>query len=198
MTEQNQSSQDSPQDQPVPPPVQPRIFGMGPEEFATPVMVYFANRLVWGHMVTHLAIPAMRALVGTTLPDILTLHDAEMVSINNGQMGTPEKRNEIFIPTKEILGFHLKPPNQGKILFDETEQNRKMGSLTAFVGGFHFDAEVRIAKQTGLKNYIDVVKAEFLEIYNTQVTLPTSTVVKPVQTNIALVKRQGVFFSSRE
>lgn len=174
----------------------PRIK-LAADEVATPVMVYVPGGLIWGSVVTHKALSAMRVLIGSTPPDYVALFNGQMLMTSSNQLGKTFKRREFHIPSREILAYHLMPPHREELHFDETEMNRKMEPFTAIVGAFHFNSEIRMAEQANLKSFLSVAKSDYLEVANTEVLLPSNPNLQPIITNYALLRREYILFSTR-
>jgi hypothetical protein len=134
-------------------------------------------------------------LIGATVPDFVTLFDAQHMTTGGNQMGAPNKFDEIHIPTPTIQAYHLMPPHTDPLDYDENEPNRIMEPLLAFVAGFHFKIEARISTATTLKNFLDVSKSTFLSFYNANITHPHSPQMKPIQSSMVLVRREGTVFA---
>ena len=110
-------------------------------------------------------------------------------------MGAPKKFGEIHIPVPSIQAYHLMPPHSDPLDYDENEPNRIMVPLLAYVSGFHFNVQARISTATTLKNFLDVSKSTFLSFYNASITHPHSPQMKPIQTQMVLVRRNGAVFA---
>lgn len=167
-----------------------------PDEKTTPVMVYTQNALIWGKVVTKKTLMASRLLIGVSVPDFITIIDAQNMPTVGGKMLKPLKFDAFYLPVHQVLAYHLVPPNTDPYDFDEKEPNRAMRSVEVQVGAFQFNAHVRISTQTSIQAFLGVSKAQFLSVYDLEVVHPYNPNMKPVHTNMALVRREAVFFSA--
>lgn len=167
-----------------------------PDEKATPVMVYTQDALIWGKVITKKTLMASRVLIGVSVPDFITVIDAQNMPTVGSQLLKPQKYESFFLPVNKILGYHLVPPSIEPYDFDENEPNRAMKSVVIQVGAFNFNANLRISTQTSIKNFLGVSKAQFIPVYDLEVLHPYNNNLKPVKTNMALVRREAVFFAT--
>jgi hypothetical protein len=89
--------------------------------------------------------------------------------------GTPPKSlaySELFIPTAEVIGFHLAPPALDPLDYEAGEVNRRMQPVDMLVGSFMLKAKLRISTQTELATYLDVSRSSWLSIYEAEITNP--------------------------
>lgn len=164
------------------------------DEKATPVMIYTSNGLSWGNLITKKNILPERILIGVTLPDFITLQNAQ-VSFSHGiSLTKPIKYSELHIPYGEICGYHLMPPQVAQLDYDPSELNRIMTPVNIIVGAFHFLANFRISTQASVKTILDVTKADFFSVYDAQISHPGNQNMKPIQVNFALVSRKSSIF----
>jgi hypothetical protein len=84
------------------------------------------------------------------------------------------------------------PPNEAQLDYDPGEPNRIMVPISAHVGAFIFQAEMRISNQTTVKTSLGVAKADFLGVYNVEVRHPSNPNMKPIRTNYALLRRMYI------
>lgn len=170
--------------------------GLQPDEKTTPVMVYTQDALIWGNVVTKKSLKASRLLIGVSVPDFITIIDAQNMPTVGNQLLKPSKFTSFFLPVSQILGYHLVPPSIEPYDFDESEPNRAMKPVVIQVGAFHFNANLRISTQTTIKDFLGVSKAQFISVYDLEIVHPYNENLKPVKTNMALVRREAVSFGT--
>jgi hypothetical protein len=170
------------------------LANLGEDEKSTPVMAYSANGLAWGHLITKGAMLPERILTGVTVPDFITLHDAQTIVATGTTLSKPEKYSELHFPYDEIIGFHLMPPQEAQLDYDPSEPNRIMTPVTVQVGAFHFHANYRISTQTSIQTMLDVTKSDFIPIYDVDISHPGNPNMKAIHVNLALVRRRSTFF----
>ena len=135
-----------------------------------------------------------RILIGATLPDFITLNNAQLSFSHGNALTKPIKYTELHIPFWSIHGYHLMPPHKAQLDYDPSEQNRIMAPITIHVGAFLFLANFRIATQASIKTILDVAKADFLVVYDAEISHPGNQNMKPIQVNFALVNRTSSIF----
>jgi hypothetical protein len=170
------------------------LQNLAEDEKSTPVMVYTPSGLSWGQLVTKNSILPERLLVGATLPDFITLYNAQFTAAHGNTLSKPIKYDELHIPYGGILGFHLMPPQKAQLDYDPSELNRIMAPITIHVGAFRFFASFRISTQATIKTILDVTKSDFIIVYDAEISHPGNPNMKPIQVNLALVNRTSVIF----
>ncbi|HKJ27615.1 MAG TPA: hypothetical protein VJ965_08255, partial [Anaerolineales bacterium] len=81
-----------------------------PGETTTQMMFYTSNALIWGSIVHHESILASRILTGVTIPEYVTIYNANIMYVQLNFMGKPLQRKEVFLPAAQINAYHLTPP----------------------------------------------------------------------------------------
>jgi hypothetical protein len=155
-----------------------------PDEKITPVMVYTKESLTWGN------------LIGTAIPDYVTLFDAQNMPVLGEKLIKPQKYNNYYIPVAQIIAYHLMPPVSEPYDFDVNEPNREMKEVLVHAGAFLFNAHIRISTQTTIQGFLDVSKSRFISVYDVEITHPHSPQATPIKVNMAVVRREGVYFST--
>ncbi|MCC6271114.1 MAG: hypothetical protein IT190_07540, partial [Microbacteriaceae bacterium] len=105
------------------------------------------------------------------VPNYIHLHSPNVILLG----GSPPKSlaySEIFIPTAEVIGFHLAPPAQDPLDYDASEANRRMHPVDMLVGSFMLKAKLRISTQTELATYLDVSRSSWTSVYEANITNP--------------------------
>lgn len=168
------------------------LSNLGEDDRAVQVMIHTKTGLAWGHMVHKQAVLPERILTGATVPDYISLYDAQMFTAQGTTISKPIKYSELHIPYDTITAFHLMPPNEAQLDYDPAEPNRIMVPITAHVGAFIFHAQMRISNQTTASNSLRIAKADFIGFYEVEVLHPSNPNMKPIQTNYALLRRMNV------
>jgi len=180
---------------PDPEPRRPRLERLEPEERATPVMVYTADSLSWGRIITKGALRANMVLHSGIVPDFLTLYEAKSMSLRNLATLQSEPYAELHIPTDQVVGYHLVPPNSEPLDYDPEAPNRKMEPAAVIVGPFRFNGAFRMAELSNLDRFLEISQTPFLSMYQVEITLPANPRLKPMQVNFAQIRRTAVRFS---
>jgi len=141
------------------------------DEKLVPVMIYTQNMLVHGEYVAKQAVRVSILLRTEGVPNYLRLQKAHVIVFG----GTPPKSlsyPEIFVPTPSVIAFHMAPPAQDVMDYDETEANRIMQPMDMLVGSFQFKGHIRMSAATEIGVTLEVMRISWLSIYNTQITNP--------------------------
>lgn len=144
---------------------------LAPDEKTALVMLYTHNMLVRGEIVIKESLRVSIWLRTQGVPNYIHIHNPNVILFG----GTPPKSlaySELFIPTAEVIAFHLAPPAQDLLDYDATEQNRRMQSVEMLVGSFMLKAKLRISAQTELTTYLDISYSSWLSVYEAEITNP--------------------------
>jgi hypothetical protein len=106
--------------------------------------------------------------------------------------------SELYIPTSEIIGFHLTPPAHDPLDYDESEMNRRMQPVSILVGGFIFNGAIRVSSQVDLGTSIISGRAVWMSIYTVKISSPYLPQMEEVQVPMLLVKPSKVNFALNE
>ncbi|MBK8616859.1 MAG: hypothetical protein IPN96_07045 [Anaerolineales bacterium] len=135
------------------------------------VMLYTPNMLVRGEVVTKENLRVSIWLRTQGVPNYIHLIKPQVILFG----GTPPKSlsySEIFIPTAEVIGFHLAPPEQDPMDYDTTETNRMMQPMEVMIGSFLAKARIRISMQTDVATSLDVSRVSWLSVYDADISNP--------------------------
>ena len=175
----------------------PPVAGPAAGEKLTPVMVYTLNTLIWGDLYTKEAIRVSVWLRTAMAPQYIGLHNAQVITLGGSGSIKPFGYDELYIPTLQVIAFHIKPPDREPLDYDENEPNRKMEPITALVGSFRFDGTVRMSNQTHLGRYLDVTSENYTMIYDVAISQPAIPAMGVIRVPMALAKRDVVAFARR-
>lgn len=144
---------------------------LAPDEKTALVMLYTHNMLVRGEIVIKESLRVSIWLRTQGVPNYIHLHSPNVILLG----GTPPKSlaySEIFVPTAEVIGFHLAPPAQDPLDYDASEANRRMQPVDMLVGSFMLKAKLRISTQTELATFLDVSRSSWTSVYEADITNP--------------------------
>jgi hypothetical protein len=144
---------------------------LAPDERTALVMLYTHNMLVRGDVVTKESLRVSIWLRTQGVPNYIHLIKPQVILFG----GSPPKSlaySEIFIPTAEVLGFHLAPPEHDPLDYDATELNRMMQPVDVMIGSFLVKAKIRISTQTDVATSLDVTRASWLSVYDADISNP--------------------------
>lgn len=135
------------------------------------VMLYTHNMLVRGEVVTKESLRVSIWLRTQGVPNYIHVIKPQVILFG----GSPPKSlaySEMFIPTAEVLGFHLAPPEHDPVDYEASETNRMMQPMDVMIGSFLVKARIRISMQTDVATSLDVSRASWLSIYDADITNP--------------------------
>jgi hypothetical protein len=141
------------------------------EKIAT-VMVYTTDMLVRGELVVKDTVRVSIWLRTQGVPNFIHLHKAQAVGLS-GTSAKTHAYNEIFIPTPQVIGFHLAPPAQEPLDYDANEANRTMQTVQVLMGPFVMKAKLRYSAATDLSSSLDVMNTSWVSLYDAEITSPS-------------------------
>ncbi len=174
-----------------------KLYTLGEDDKATPVMIYTDNSLMVGEVVTKEIIRVSTWMRTPMVPQYIAIYSAQIIDLSSGGSPKSQSFGEIFLPSHRVVAFHMRPPESDPLDYDPDEPMRRMEPVTALIGAFRFDGFVRMSTQTDLESYLDVIKESFTSIYDIKVTCPNIPSFKPFQIPFALLRRDRVIFAPR-
>jgi hypothetical protein len=164
-----------------------KSYTLGPEEKATPLMVYTQHHLSWGELVSKELVRVSTWLRTPTAPNYLTLRDAQVLYAAGSAVAVPCR--ELYIPAQEVLAYHMLPPAADPPDYDPQEPNRKLEPVTVLLGAFRFDGHLRMASSVDLGRFLDVMSEKWTSFYEVTISLPQRPNMKPVHVPYVLLRR---------
>ena len=144
---------------------------LAPDEKSCMVMMYTQSLMFHGEVILRESIRASIWLRTQGVPNFIHLFNANMIQLS----GSPPKsytKGEMFVPTSELIAFHLAPPAQEALDYDNTEGNRKMEPIHVWMGSFEMNAKMRISAATDFATSLDVMNTSWLSLYEAEITNP--------------------------
>jgi hypothetical protein len=141
------------------------------EEKLSTIMVYTHNLFARGQIITNENVRVSIWLRTQGAPNYIHLFSPNMLLFG----GTPPKSlnySEFYIPTTDVIAFHLAPPAHEPLDYDESEANRMMKPVEILAGSFSFSAKVRISTQADLATFLDVSQSAWMSVYDASVSNP--------------------------
>jgi len=158
------------------------------ESKESPIMIYNRQSLIWGKAISKPAIRVSIWLNTEMAPMYMSVSDAKVILMGST---TPKTFNYpiLSVHTQQVIAYHLLPPADEAPYFDPDEPNRKMEPVTAVVGNLHFDGNIRMSAQTDVDNYLNVSKANFLELFDITASFPMVPSLGNVQAPFMLLRQ---------
>jgi hypothetical protein len=141
------------------------------DEKTAMVMVYTNNTLARGAVVAKENARVSIWLRTQGVPNYIHLYKPQVVSFS-GAVPKTFSFSEVFIPTAQVVAFHLEPPAQDPLDYDAGEANRMMQSLDVMIGSFLLKGKIRISMQTDVATSLDVMRASWMSLYDAEITNP--------------------------
>jgi len=141
------------------------------DEKTAMVMLYTQNMLARGEVIAKENARVSIWLRTQGVPNYIHLFKPQVISFS----GTPPKAlafSEIFVPTAQVIGFHLVPPAQEPVDYDPNEANRVMQPLEVIVGTFLMKAHIRVSSHAELATSLDVMHAAWVSVYDADISNP--------------------------
>jgi hypothetical protein len=145
--------------------------GLAPDENAVTVMIYTRDMLARGEIIIQENLRASIWLRTQGVPSHIHLFSADAVLFS----GTPPQSlvfSELFVPTVDLIAFHLAPPAQDPLDYDASETNRIMVPVKALVGSFLLSGKVRISTQTDMATALNIAHGTWTSVYDAVITNP--------------------------
>ena len=122
---------------------------LAPEEKVSIVMAYTLTGLIRGELVTREGVRVNTLLRTEGASDYIHLYKSQWIQISGGPL-KPLAYSEVILPTSIVLGFHLAPPAEEPLDYDEGESNRISAPLTVLMGMFVVKGKVRISAKSDI------------------------------------------------
>jgi hypothetical protein len=163
-----------------------------PDEKAVMVMLYTRTMLARGEIIIQENLRASIWLRTQGVPSHIHLFSADAVVFG----GTPPQSlgfSELFVPTTDVIAFHLAPPAQDPLDYDPSEANRTMVPVKALIGSFTLNGKVRISTHADLGTALDVAHGAWTSMYEVSIVNPNLPKFS-VQSPMILVNPSHVSF----
>ena len=173
------------------------MYTLSAEEKSTPVLIYTSNTLVHGEVVSKQNIRVSVWLRTEGAPEYMQLLRPNVINLGGG-IAKSVAFAELYLPTSEILGFHMAPPASDPIDYDESEMNRKMEPVSILLGCFTFRGTIRVSTQVDLGTSIVSSRTVWLSIYNVKITSPNLPQMGELQAPMVIIRPKQVVFALDE
>ena len=164
----------------------------------TPVMIYTSHNMVWGQAFSKQAIRVSSWLNTEMAPTYIKIIDGQLLQVGGSTPQAPIKYPILHLQTQSINAFHLMPPLTEGADYDPDEPNRKMVSVSAYVGYFRFDGFARMAEITTIDNLLGAAKGDYITIYDITMTCPQIPSIKGIKAPMVLLRQARVTFAVKE
>jgi hypothetical protein len=167
---------------------------LAPDEKSTMIMLYTQNALIRGEAITKENVRVSIWLRTEAAPRYIHLIKPQVISSNGGPVRVVNY-SEIFVPTTTVIAFHVAPPAQVPLDYDENEKNRAMEPAIADVGAFLFKGIVRFSAQSGFGATLEIGKVPWMSMYSVEITNPNLPQMPPMSVPMVLINPAQVNFA---
>ena len=141
------------------------------DEKSSTVIVYTASMLIRGDIILRDSIRVSIWPRTQGVPNFIHLFNVQIIQIA-GSAPKNFTRDEVFVPTPEVIGFHLAPPAHDPLDYDEAEANRRIQPIQIMAGTFEVKANLRVSTVTDFAASLDVLNASWISLYDAEITNP--------------------------
>ena len=173
------------------------IFALAEDDKTTPIMIYTANSLIKGNVISKQPIRITTWLRTPMAPDYFHLLNANVLLMSGPASMRSLSFKQCFISIPQVIAYHLIPPEEDPLDYDETEPNRKMEPASVLVGTFLFKGHIRMSEQTDLKTYLDVAHEAYFSLYDSEVSNPGMPNMGSLRVPLIILRSDSVTFASR-
>ena len=170
------------------------MYSLASDEKASGVMIYTHDTLVRGEAVTKQSNRVSVWLRTEGAPEYIHLLKPQVIHLT-GSEARMQSYSELYLPAARIIGFHLTPPAQDPLDYDETEMNRKMQPVTVLVGTFVLNGAIRISTQVDLGTSLMAGRVAWLSIYAVKISNPLLPQMGELQVPMLVVRPGQVGFA---
>lgn len=144
---------------------------LAPDERSSTVFIYTQSSLIRGDIILRESARVSIWLRTQGVPNFIHVFKANIIQMAGSPPRTYTK-GEAFIPTSEVIGFHLAPPAHDPLDYDPAETNRRMQPVQALAGSFEIKSLLRISTATDIAAGLDVMNTTWMSLYDAEVTNP--------------------------
>ena len=169
------------------------MYNLAPDEKATSVMVYSANKLIHGELVTKEIVRVSIWLRSQSVPNYIHFLNTHVLLLN----GTPPKSltyNEYFFPIDRVIGFHIAPPATEVLDYEPNEANRAMVDVNMILGTFTLKGKLRTSTHVDFATSMEAAYVNWLSVYDAEITNPFLPQMPAIHVSMLLVNPKQVSF----
>ena len=144
------------------------MYTLAADEKATTVLLYTENALIRGELVTKQSARVNIWLRMQVEVNYLHVHNPQILAFG-GPLTKSMINDEIYCPISQIYGFHLAPPANEALDYDDSEPNRVMKDVNLMLGNFNVKGKLRISTHSEFAKAIEVAHAGWLSVYDAEV-----------------------------
>ena len=144
---------------------------LAPDEKSVMVMLYTQNSLVRGEVIVKAGQRVNIWLRTQGVPMYIPVQKPQMISFSGGAARTISCP-EILIPLAQVCGFHLAPPAEEPLDYEQGEALRTMREADILLGSFLIKGQIRTSTQLDVAASLEVMRSPWLSVYDAGITNP--------------------------
>lgn len=168
------------------------------DEKATSIMIYTVNSLIKGKVISKEPIRISTWLRTPMAPEYFHLVKANVLLLSGPTSMRSLSFKQFFISVPQVIAYHLIPPAEEPLDYDETEPNRKMEPVSVMVGTFLFNGSLRMSEQTDLKTHLDVAHEIYYSLYDVEISNPGMPNMGTLKVPFTILCSDRITFATRE
>lgn len=145
------------------------MYTLASDEKVTTVMIYTSTALVRGELITKTSARVSIWLRMQGQVHYVHVHKAQVMSFG-GPLTKSVAYDELYLPTAQIMAFHMAQAADEALDYDANEPNRAMHDVNLTLGNFTAKGKVRISTHADLATSIEVAHAGWLSVYDAEIT----------------------------
>jgi hypothetical protein len=170
------------------------MYQLASDEKTTTVMVYSANKLIHGDLITKQNVrvsilPRMQAL-----SNFMHFLKAQIWFFGGGEARLLTYA-EYFFPVDRMAGFHLAPPASEPLDYEAGLANRAMSDLNMILGVFLLKGKIRVSTQVELAANLELAHKSWLSVYEADISSPFLPQMPVIHVPMLLVSPARVSFA---
>ena len=170
------------------------MYTLAPDEKAAAVMIYSHTALIRGEAVVKQNVRVSVWMRTDAAPEYMHLLKPQVVVANNTTTKV-YSYSEIYYPSSQAAAYHLAPPTQDPLDYDESEKNRIMQPVTLLLGPFMMKGSIRVSDKVDLGTNIASARAAWMSLYDVRISNPYLPQMGEVPVPMLLVRPGQVVFA---
>jgi len=171
------------------------MYTLKSDEKTTPMMAYTQNMLVRGDVITRQIVRVSVWLRTEGAPEYIHFLKPQVLLMTTSPVRVLTY-NEMYLPTNQVICYHLTPPGKDPMDYDETEKNRIIQPVSVLVGSFTVNGGLRISTQVDFTTSIaSYARLPWLSIYDSKVSNPSLAQMGEIPVPLMLLRPAQVSFN---
>jgi len=169
------------------------MYTLASDEKTSLVMIYTQQTMIRGEAVVKNAITRVSTWLRTQgAPEYIHLLNVQILDFSLTPVRSVQ-HPDFYLPTQQVIAFHLAPPAADSPDYDAGELNRIMQPITLQVGVFTFKGLLRLAGNATVGGQLEAAHSPWVSAYDLTITTPGIPSLH-LQVNMALLSPTRVFY----